>query len=144
MPTITLSRRTGASFASGTDTYLTENAPTDNNDTITSFQVFSWASGDRGHALLSFTGLSNIPGGSTITAASLVLAANSIVTGHVIEMYECLRAAVESQATWNIYSTGNNWGTAGALGSGTDRSASALASATMPGSGSVTWSGAAL
>lgn len=34
--------------------------------------------------------------------------------------HRCLRAVNTSQATWNIFSTGNNWGTAGASNSTTD------------------------
>lgn len=128
MTTTTFSQASGASVASGTDTYLVETDPTGNYDGLTTFQVYSWASGDRGHGILSFTGLTTIPAGSTLSAASVVLSPTSGVNGHVIEQYECLRAVVEAQATWNIWSTGNNWASAGCLGSGTDRSAVALAS----------------
>lgn len=47
---------------------------------------------------------------------------------------------VESEATWNIYKTGNNWGTAGALNATTDYDSTNRANAIVPaGYGWMSW-----
>lgn len=75
-----------------------------------------WTSCDAGaqfHALIDFT----LPSGSgTISAITLNLykAANGGTnTGVNVEVHETTRDWNEAQATWNVYSTGNNWSTAG-------------------------------
>lgn len=76
-------------------------------------------------ALLQFD-ISNLPGGATITGATLSLMTENIgMSAGPIAAYRVLQDAVLTQSTWNIYSTGNNWGTAGANSSGVDRSSSA-------------------
>lgn len=61
--------------------------------------------------------LSSIPAGSLIVSATLSLyLTNDTFLGAVSStytVYRQLKAWVEGQATWNIYSTGNNWNTAG-------------------------------
>jgi hypothetical protein len=39
---------------------------------------------------------------------------------------------IHSQATWNVYTTGNNWGTAGAANTSTDREAADIGSVSNP------------
>jgi hypothetical protein len=71
--------------------------------------------------------ISSIPSGQAISAATLYLNLGNR-TGSVsltVDAFRCLQAANAAQATWNVYSTGNNWNTAGGQGSGTDRGASA-------------------
>ena len=79
---------------------------------------------------------SSIPAGATITAATLHLnqtyrhyagADNNLYGKALLIPY------VDSQATWNVYSTGNNWNTAGANGSGTDTNASQRTLANLSG-----------
>lgn len=104
---------------------LTDTASTNNKDTqllvlaaTTNYgsDGAMWASCDGGaqfHALIDFT-LSS--GSGTISAVTLNLykAANGGTnTGVNVEVHECTRTWVENQATWNIYSTGNSWTTAG-------------------------------
>lgn len=76
--------------------------------------------------------LSNIPATATVVLATLTL---TILETHVeqertLSVYRALRAWVEDQATWNLYSTGNSWGTAGA-DAVTDREAVAIGSVTI-------------
>jgi hypothetical protein len=75
------------------------------------------------------TGASNVAG--TLSMARLYLyLSSSFGGGKLSTLYDMLRASVLTQMTHNIYSTGNSWATAGALGSGTDRSASSIGSHT--------------
>jgi hypothetical protein len=65
--------------------------------------------------------LSNVSNSARILGALInVKKSNTNTTNKTLTFYRLLRAWVEGQVTWNIYSTGNNWGTAGALGAGTD------------------------
>lgn len=57
--------------------------------------------------------ISEIPSGSTISSASLTLYASGNLSNNTLYLYECNREFVENQATWNVYSTGNSWTTAG-------------------------------
>lgn len=69
------------------------------------------------------TDISSIPVGSIIADTSKVRLYVTDMSGGVgwaAVIYRCLRAWVESQATWNVWSTGNNWTTPGAGGYGTD------------------------
>lgn len=102
-------------------------------------------------SLIAFD-LSAIPAGSTITSAMLSLwevGAGSSGGGPAswaVELRRILMNWVEAQATWNIYSTGNNWGTAG-CGNATDRVAGVSASRTLDGTAAadfVNWSGAGM
>lgn len=73
--------------------------------------------------------------GSDVVSAYLKLYVE-LVSGNpessTFPLYRCLRNTVEGEATWTIYSTGNNWGTAGGLGSGTDFDSGDSASFTGP------------
>jgi hypothetical protein len=63
-----------------------------------------------------------IPAGRLFASAILKITPTVDYTSNVRTMraYRCLRAVVYAQATWVIYSTGNNWGTAGCSNSSTD------------------------
>jgi hypothetical protein len=77
------------------------------------------------HILIKFD-ISSIPSGSTINSAVLnVYGVETDVYSGTISAFRVLRNWVDTQATWNIYSTGNNWGTAGCQNTTTDRSSSA-------------------
>lgn len=100
----------------GIDTQIRSSSATTNFGTTTTIRVGEVAGSaitDRG---LFKPDLSGIPAGATIHSAMLSL----MVTGkgdasnnRYIQVYRLKRAWVEAQATWNIYSTGNNWGAAG-------------------------------
>lgn len=99
----------------GVDTSITSGAPTTNNGTATTLNL-----GDRNdqvnarRVLIKFD-LSTLPSDATITSAvlSLFCITDFSSNARTYRVYRLKRAWVESQATWNIYSTGNNWSTAG-------------------------------
>ena len=104
------------------DTHIKEGAATTNYATASPIEATYWASNDRTTALIKFTGLSNIPSGATVTSVELGINSYGTVDA-TATVNRVLPNWVVAQATWNIYSTGNNWGTAGAESSGTDYSA---------------------
>jgi len=129
--TITISENTGATYSGLIATFNKEGSPTTNYNTDTTFETFSYASGDRGHGFLLPTGLASV-GAGTVTNAKFrvrcsVAQCNGAVVTQTIEMYRLLQNQVQTQLTWNIYSTGNNWSTAGGL-SATDADLTVLAS----------------
>lgn len=67
----------------------------------------------------------------SLTAATLRL--TTVVAGTTyassaptINVYRCLRDWVESEATWNVYRAGNNWGVAGCNSAGVDLNVAVL------------------
>jgi hypothetical protein len=70
------------------------------------------------------------PSGATFSSCVLTLyhIYNYATVNSTLYIYRCLKNWVETQATYNIYSTGNNWGTAGARNSTTDYYATELGS----------------
>lgn len=130
----------------GKDTQLYAGAATTNYGTDTENLI----SGDRQffdiyRSLIQFD-LSSIPADATCDSAELILYqhaeshSGSGSTTH--SLYRLLRAWVETEATWNIYSTGNNWGTAGANNTSTDREATSIGDRSLAGtegSGDKSW-----
>ena len=108
---------------SGIDTFLYSGAATTNYGTNPEIFVgeLNSAADDYRCGLIKFD-LSSIPASAHIMSATLSLwtSGDYCDTAHTLQLYRSLRAWVESQATWNIYSTGNNWGTAGSGNSTTD------------------------
>ncbi len=121
-----------ASLAATESTYIGKSAgtPLANPGSSVDVQISSWWNGaSDGYAkaaLLTFD--SSSLAGQTIFQAILYLTVtnwNNILDSNTSErliVVESLRAYSASQATWSVYTTGNNWTTAGALGAGTDRS----------------------
>jgi hypothetical protein len=105
------------SYTDCTDTYIDLNNATTNYGTAE--QMITDAN-YRLHMLVKFGNLNaTIPVTATITKAELSLYAYYIaVDGRTqpFNIYGLKRNWVETQATWNIYSTGNNWATAGGYG----------------------------
>ena len=60
--------------------------------------------------------ISAIPAGSLVEGVTITLNVSN-TSNDTYQVYEMKRNWVESQATWNVYSSGNNWDTPGALGS---------------------------
>jgi hypothetical protein len=76
---------------------------------------------DQGSGLyrsLLWISLAGIPANAKVTAADikLVVGIDRTSNARTMRAYRLKRAWVEAQATWNSYSTGNAWQTAGAIG----------------------------
>lgn len=118
------------SLTSSADTMLLDTGATTNYSTETQMYVGEYNGGAQiGRSLVKFD-LSSLSG-KTISSATLRLTdlgsdfASNTRTMHV---YRLLRNWVEAEATWNVYSSGNNWGTAGAGNSTTDYNSTSLGS----------------
>ncbi len=110
-------------LAPSSDTYINSQATTTNYDTAATMLIGStWASVSFCRRALFTFDVSTLAG-KTIRQAKLRLVtatAGAIGVGHLLQAREMLRAYVANQVTWDIYSTGNNWGTAGAKNTSTD------------------------
>src|SRR3972149_3534462 len=109
-----------ANDADGIDTYINAATATTNYSTNVMLTVGepNTASGDVRRALVAFD-LSAIPDDAVVSSAVLSLwhIAELASSSSVISVYRSRRAWVESQSTWDVYSTGNSWQVAGASGS---------------------------
>lgn len=132
--TITISGNTtpADTYTGCTDTMIREVAPTTaygSGATAADFEISNWAANDRQFGLIRFEALSNIPTNATVTAAKWKYWPSYTNDTIILQLHRCLRSWVEAEATWNQYSTGNNWGTAGALNS-SDKSSTLSGSST--------------
>jgi hypothetical protein len=117
------------------DTYIQGNTATTNYDTSTSLIV--GASSPAVYRAWIKPDFSAVPVGATFITAILKLTPITDVSSNARTMTanRCLRDVVSDQATWNIWKTSNNWGTAGAGNSSTDYDgAVALGTMTQPAS----------
>lgn len=116
----------------GIDTRLVSDEPTlTHNDTILGI---GQTGATINRSLLRFD-LSSIPAYATIVSATLSLRAKQDFSYNTraVKVYRVLRNWVEAQATWNVYSTGNSWGTAGCGNSSSDYDGTnVLASTNVP------------
>lgn len=103
------------------DTYIDTSNATTNFGSVTSFSVQDFIAGlDDLVGLLEFD-ISVIPSNATVTEAILTLTNAQFGGGSQTQnIYPLVRDWVETEATWNIASTGLNWGTAGAKNTTTD------------------------
>ena len=100
------------------DTYIASSAPTTNNGSATVFAVGeNNTASSVARGLLQFD-LSGLPNDLTVVSATLSLwvSADHSNNARLMSAYAIRpgRDWVETQATWNIFKTSNNWGTAGA------------------------------
>lgn len=148
MPTATIGDQTGATYAGSIDAEIHEGTATTNYGSADLFSADKYAAGDQRNTLISFTGLSSIAGPVTVSAASMFLYMdnNSVFNDITVSARRLLRNWVEAQATWNIFSTSNNWGTAGGLSDGVDRNSTVVATALINSStpGYIEFTGAGL
>jgi hypothetical protein len=102
--------------ASGVDTHINSAAPTTNYNTATSISAGT-STTNTFRTLIKFD-ISSIPATATIISAKLILfvSSDSSTNARIFVVRRLLRNWVLAQATWNIYSTGNNWQTAGGTG----------------------------
>lgn len=138
MPTVTIGENSTNTHTGTIDTTLRQSEPTTNQDgeSINGLQVVKYAASDHTHTVIAFTGLSNIPSTATVSAVTLYLYQHNSAQGsgpatHTLDVRRLLRNWVETQATWNVYSTGNSWTTAGALSAGNDRVSTVSGGATV-------------
>lgn len=107
--------------ADGIDTFIHRDTATTNYGTNTGLFIGNNGGGTNTYrVVIKFAGLSDgtVPPSATITSATLSLYCYAEASGNArtLRVYRSKRAWVETQATWNIYSTGNNWATAGGFG----------------------------
>lgn len=122
MPVLTLGANTGDSGGCA-DNWMQASSGDTNRSTVSPLQVFRYGATNINNSLIQFSGLDAIPSGSTINSATLRLTVDNGSGVHDQVVYRMLPAVVISESTYNSRSSGNSWNTAGALGSGTDRSA---------------------
>lgn len=123
-------------LSSPSDTWLDNTNATSNFGTNADMYVGEYGSGSQVSRALIKWDLSSIPSGSTITGVTMRLrdiGTNLGTNNRTMRVYRCLRAWVETEATWNVYSSGNSWGTAGAANTTSDREATDVGSISMPG-----------
>jgi hypothetical protein len=102
----------------GYDTFLHEGYKTSNYDGNGYMAI--GVSGSRVRGLIKFD-ISSIPAPVQIVSASLQLHIGANYRqAATLASFRCLRNHVNGTATWNVFSTGNNWGTAGCDNSTTD------------------------
>lgn len=152
MPTQIVSKNTTGAYANTghtgfIDTNMNGLAPTTNfaSDTILTTTCWDASIGDAKNPL--FKADVSAIGAGTVADAEIGFYLNGGNNDfRTISLYPLLVSFVETQATFEIRSTGNNWNTPNARGSGTDRAASAIAIATRPGTSGLwmTFTGSAL
>lgn len=130
MPTVIIGNNTGDDYSGVEDGRLIQATPTTNYGTSDAFDMIKAVSGQYTHSLIRFSGLSNISESVTVSSAILSLYHFNGTSVQTFSFRRLLRNWVESQATWNIYNTGNNWSTAGATSDGNDRSSDVSATLT--------------
>ena len=127
----TLIFNTDISFQEGTDAYAGAvdalmrggASATTNYDGGTTIQAKgnTCCSGDYERAAVITFDISDIPDTATIDSATLAFTRTNDDDGTTdVYLYEGLRDFVEAEVTFTIYSTGNNWTTAGAKSDGND------------------------
>ena len=140
MTIITIGQNSTDTFTGITDTELEQGAPDTNKATNDIIEVTKFGAGDHrdGMIITNFgafrTSIANAP----ITLASAVLnwwADTAAPGGLINSVYESLRAAIITQATWNSFATASSWTSGGGRGNGTDRNATALGAFTSISSG---------
>ena len=104
--------------AAGTDTRITSSTPDTNSGTVAYLHIGEDNTSSSIRRTLITFDLSSIPADATINSATLSLwqEADLSDNNRTLRVYRSKRAWVETQATWNIYSTGNSWQTAGGFG----------------------------
>jgi len=116
---------TDTTSTNAADTSILKDYPTYNGGSDTYGRAQRYSDGNFIRSLMRWTTPASL---GTITAIKLYVWAHDIeTTAKDVSIYNCLRTDwVESEATWNIYKTGNNWTTAGCSGAGTDYDSTAI------------------
>ena len=123
-------------FVGVVDASIDQGAPTTNTGTD---YIFVSSNGtNKIRALMQFSGLASIVGPVTVSSAVLTLTTADTNAARAVSLRQLLVPFDEASATWNIRSTGNDWGTAGASGAG-DAGTTVLASGTIPATNGATF-----
>lgn len=99
------------------DNYIQSDVPTQNNGSLDTLKAGEY-SGVIYRTLVKFD-FSPIPAGCTLLVADFNLNYVNRIAGRNVNtfgIYRLKRNWIEAQSTWNIFSTGNNWQTAGGFG----------------------------
>ena len=116
------------------DTSIVQNAPT---DASYGTSAVLWANGYTATYVLGLLikfNLSSVPSINNLISATISLYCSSFDADIHVDCYRVLRAWDET-ATWNVYTTGNNWGTAGCNNTSTDRSSTSMGDTHLTGTG---------
>ena len=117
----------------GIDTFISDLNPTTNYGTSSRIEIGE-ADGVTSvlRGLIKFD-LTSIPASAVVLSATLSLwtEADYSINTRTLRAYRVLRNWVESQATWNIFATSNNWGTAGCANTSSDREATDIGSVSV-------------
>lgn len=95
--------------------WLDPSNTTTNNSTNTTLNSVGRQANQAFTFHFSYSGL-----GSSVSRAFLYFYESSRSSNHNLTISRILQNELPSQSTWNSFSTGNNWATAGALSSGVD------------------------
>jgi len=125
-----------AAYAGARDAHISQDAPATNFGSAASLTVDGDTTGGNDARALLRWYVTDIPPGSTVQSARIVLSVTNPST-QVYELYRVYRYWSESQVTWNQSQTGTAWQVAGADGSG-DRGQSVRGAVTAGATGSVT------
>ena len=125
--------------SAGIDTEINISNPTTNYGTSVNLRVGDGDTAGNGvHRSFIKFDLSSIPSSDTVTSATLSLYENSAEDGHgvgswAVKLQRVRRDWVETEATWNIWKTSNNWSTAGAGNTSSDIYSATTATVTLDG-----------
>lgn len=133
---------TFTSQAASANTFIRVTAATTNYSGLDQIQVGEAnddPSGQVNRSLIKWD-LSSIPATATVSSATLSLWLRSDYSDNARtwRVFRVKRNWVEAEATWNVYSSGNSWGTAGCSNTTTDREASDIGSVSVGASETVT------
>lgn len=134
MPTVTIGENTGNTYSGSRLFELNQGDPTTAYWDSSQGRIKLGTGANQELSLVLFPGLSNITGPVTVSSATLRIYQTDASDKSAITFAAHLlkRQPVYNQATWNVYSTGNNWGTGGAYNDTSDREGTAAD--TAPGS----------
>lgn len=126
MTVVVIGDNTGDDYSGTEDAELRQTSPTTNHGSSTNLEATKYIASDHNHSLVAFSGIGSLPSSLTVSSAVLTLYLKLANSGtHTLTVKRVLRNWVEAQATWNIWSTGNSWTTAGCLSDGNDRDSNA-------------------
>jgi hypothetical protein len=108
-------------IAPSSDTQIASTNTTTNYDTADEiFVTNAWGTASTTRFLLMTFNIAALAALDVVSAILHLSAKSGTGFPARLEARECIRAYVPNEVTWNVYSTGNNWGTAGAANTTSD------------------------